>query len=133
MHGLVGTESGMISWGMRKRASNWTTAGGVALVLSSAAKWYTLPADLTAMFSTMVAIFQSPWMMAVGVGAILWGIREDILVRRERRHQEDEQLAKDTLILSPYETSKKKVRDIGIQYYRSLYPWWMRVWMRLRK
>ena len=85
------------------------------------------------MFSTMVAIFQSPWMTVVGVVAILWGIREGILLHRERRHQEDEQLAKDPLRLSRYETSKKKARDIGIQYCRSLYPWWMRVWMRLRK
>ena len=85
------------------------------------------------MFSTMVAIFQSPWMMAVGVGVILWGIGGGILDRLERRHQEDEQLAKDTPKLSRYETSRKKARDIGIQCYQSRYPWWKRVWMRLRK
>ena len=41
--------------------------------------------------------------------------------------------AQDTLHLSRRDAGKERAKYIGIQYYRSLYPWWKRVWMRLRK
>ena len=96
------------------------------LLWKSAREWIVNKADhLIALDRALLTIgWLSAALTVLVILAVIWNTYQ----ARTR-----EQLAKDTLRLSRYKTSKKKARDIGIQYYRSLYPWWKRVWMRLRK
>ena len=77
-----------------------------------------------------------PWYIHAGISLGSFVVVYGCVVvqnRKQRRHQKDEQLAKVPLRPSLYEQQKAKARDIGIQYYWNRYPWWKRVWMRLRK
>ena len=96
------------------------------LLWKSAREWIVNKADfLIALDRALLTIgWLSAALTVLVILAIIWNTHQ----ARTRK-----QLAKDTPRLSRRETSRKEARDIGIQHYRSLYPWWKRVWMRLSK
>ena len=77
-----------------------------------------------------------PWYIHAGISLGFFVVAYGCVVLHNRRDwqslHDGREVAKK-IRLSLHDAGKERARYTGIHYYRSRFPWWKRVWARLRK